>query len=243
MPSRYTIVFVMLTGAFIVVALLAWQSLRWLSAGFLYTAWAFLLVALFYGFSSSKCFLKGSNGRLPGITWLALLPYLCLSYLSFWLYRLATKEPPYAEVAPNVFFGRRLSFSEGLKLRQLGCVGVLDLAVEFGEVRTLRSLPHYFSLPVLDATAPSDGQLRRAVKWMKEKVKNGPVYVHCALGHGRSATVVIAFLMATGELSSVKEGLKRLKSLRSGVRLSDQQFQSLNRFNSDPLRGQNPPMA
>jgi protein-tyrosine phosphatase len=125
--------------------------------------------------------------------------------------------------APNLYFGRRLTPGEARQAQALGWQSVLDLAAEFSEVAALRAVPRYRSLPVLDGTAPTGEQLREAVAWIVEAVERGPVYVHCALGHGRTATIVLAYLLTTAEVATVREGLTRLRALRSGVGLHRQQ--------------------
>jgi protein-tyrosine phosphatase len=60
----------------------------------------------------------------------------------------------------------------------------------------------------------------------------GPVYVHCALGHGRTATVVLAYLLATGQVATLREGLARLRTLRPGVGLHRQQAELVRRWES-----------
>ena len=124
-------------------------------------------------------------------------------------------------------FGRRLSAREA---RAAGWVSVLDLACEFAATRPLRKLAGYRSLPVLDGTAPTGEQLRSAVAWLTEAVKAGPVYVHCALGHGRSACAVIAYLLSVGSVGTVAEGVAVVRSLRPAVRLQRAQRWRLDRF-------------
>jgi protein-tyrosine phosphatase len=91
-------------------------------------------------------------------------------------------------------------------------------------------------LPVLDGTAPSEEELRSAAAWVAAAVAEGPVYVHCALGHGRSACVVIAYLLSVGAVGCVAEGVQRLRSLRPGVRLQPPQLRLLRRFEPPPAR-------
>jgi protein-tyrosine phosphatase len=95
----------------------------------------------------------------------------------------------------------------------------------------------YQSLPILDATAPKEEQLRWAVEWIAEQAAAGPVYVHCALGHGRSACVVIAYLLATGAVRSIAEGVRQLRALRPGVRLQPCQWERLRAFEPQPVAG------
>jgi protein-tyrosine phosphatase len=68
------------------------------------------------------------------------------------------------------------------------------------------------------------------VAWLTERAGEGPVYVHCALGHGRSATVVVAYLVATGRAATVQEGLASLRSKRPGVSLLAPQLDVLMHY-------------
>ena len=129
-----------------------------------------------------------------------------------------------------MFLGRRLTTREANRAKAEGWVAVLDLAAELLESRPLRELADYRSLPVLDATAMSLVQLREAVEWVKQRAAIGPLYVHCALGRGRSALVVAAYLLALGSAPDAKAALKHLRALRSSVRLNRAQRRALDRF-------------
>jgi protein-tyrosine phosphatase len=101
-------------------------------------------------------------------------------------------------------------------------LNVLDLAGEFPELAIMRCQVNYYSLPLLDATAPTLSELNSAVRWIEQTKSQAPVYVHCALGRGRSATVILAYLLKSGMVSSVSEGIRFLKPLRK-VKLHPQQ--------------------
>jgi hypothetical protein len=161
------------------------------------------------------------------LAWLLFAPYFLLNAVTFRLYRLLSREPAFVQVAPNLFFGRRLS---GREAEGAVWISILDLASEFSEVRSLRVLAGYRSLPLLDAIAPSEEQLKDAAAWLGRAVESGPVYVHCALGHGRSACVVIAYLLSVGQVETVAEGVQLLRSLRPGVRLHPGQRRQLGVF-------------
>lgn len=56
--------------------------------------------------------------------------------------------------------------------------------------------------------APSVEQIQKAVEWCtRERAEGRDVYIHCAHGHGRSATVMSALLIALGEASSGEEAV------------------------------------
>ena len=161
-------------------------------------------------------------------------PHILLNTAAIRLYCLVSKEPSITQVTPTLFFGRRLLARECLTGQW---IGVLDLAAEFTEARPFRELVGYRSMPVLDGTCPTEEQLRSAVVWLNSTLVTGPVYVHCALGHGRSACVVIAFLLSMGEVNTVESGEQRLRILRPGVRLNGTQRHGLQVFTQQHTKG------
>jgi protein-tyrosine phosphatase len=55
-----------------------------------------------------------------------------------------------------------------------------------------------------------------------------PVYVHCAVGHGRSATFVAAYLLASGAADSPQQAIAFLKARRPGVHINSAQQAALH---------------
>lgn len=145
---------------------------------------------------------------------------------AFHVYRLLSREPATVEVVTNVVFGRRLSAREASKTRW---AGVLDLAAEFPSTRW-PARTKYTSLPLLDATAPREGELIEAITIIFVHAITGPVYVHCALGHGRSACVVAAYLLNTKVVATAREAERHLRNLRPGVRLNAMQLRAVGLF-------------
>ena len=69
-------------------------------------------------------------------------------------------------------------------------------------------------LPTPDYCAPSHDDISRGVKWIQEHQAAGQtVYVHCNAGRGRSAVIVLCFLIANKGISS-DEALEYLRSKR-----------------------------
>ncbi|RYG63730.1 serine/threonine protein phosphatase, partial [bacterium] len=67
-------------------------------------------------------------------------------------------------------------------------------------------------------------------EWIENQLKNGPVYVHCALGHGRSTTFVAAYLNRAGKASGVEDSLSIIQSRRPSIDLSPSQKQALQQL-------------
>ena len=83
-------------------------------------------------------------------------------------------------------------------------------AYERAGIRQLR-------VPTVDFTAPSLVDVQRAVAFMREEISAGrSVYVHCKAGRGRSATVVLCWLIEDRGLSPV-EAQQFLMDKRSQV--------------------------
>lgn len=230
MSWKQSLTFLVLAIGCVVSADAASEIAGWLAGAFLYAAFSFLLLAVAYAGVGPGLLRKRASGRRSVWAWLMFGPYILLNHIAFGFYRRLSRESASALVVPNVFFGRRLLAHECDAGRW---VGILDLAAEFEEVRPLRKLSGYLSMPVLDATAPTEAQLRSAIVWIANTLAAGPIYVHCALGHGRSACVVIAYLLSVGEVATAEEGEQRLQSLRPGVRLNSKQRQRLRTFETE----------
>jgi hypothetical protein len=189
-------------------------------------AFAFVVVAVAYGIRSPQLLGKSGDGRTRFWQSIILLPYLVLNRICFELFCLTDRSPAWAEVVPGVLLGRRLRNWEAA---ELPAGRVIDLTSEFAESSALRRRV-YTSAPMLDGVAPSLNQLSRAVELLRNSVKDGTTYLHCALGHGRSGTVAVAYLIAEGRAKTVDEGLQLVCSARPSIRLSRGQRALLDRW-------------
>ncbi len=134
-------------------------------------------------------------------------------------------------VVENLYLGRRLLPIEAMSAAaEYRFHAVLDLAAEFAAPRSFRNLPHYNSVPILDAAAPTADQLRTTAAWLVTRVTSGPVYIHCALGHGRSALAAAAYLLASGHAPDPKAAVAMVKAVRPKARLTEPQWTELTAF-------------
>lgn len=224
---RYAFVFGLLAVACGFFAIVATGPTNGFSLMFLYPGVSFLLMAAAYSGGGPKLLGKRPDGTRGWPYRFPLAPYLLLTRFSFLLYRWLGRHTAVGEVVRGLFLGRRLTPKEA---NRFAGAAVLDLAAEFSEAPPLCIPDRYLSLPVLDATASTADQLNIAVEWIAERLPHGPVFVHCALGHGRSATVVIAYLLHAGQVSSVRDGLRQVRHLRPGVGLSVSQQRALEQW-------------
>jgi protein-tyrosine phosphatase len=191
------------------------------------TAIAFIGVGCAFLLGKPGFFMKNASGTLSPLSYLIFWPYFTLNTITLGLFRVFSQENALDEIVPNLYIGCQLSFVDYKRFRSLGIKSTLDLTSEFGEVGFIRTRQNYFCIPLLDMTAPTLNQLEEAVSWISARLSEGPVFVHCALGHGRSATVVAAFLVKRGIVNDVKSAVEFIKAKRSGVDLHSKQLSVL----------------
>jgi len=176
----------------------------------LWPALSLALVASGY-FGVGPGVFRKENGGLPLSTKLLLGPVVAGQWLSLEYYR--RKCRPWDEVVPGVLIGRRLGDQEAV---DVGATAVLDLTCEFPEARPFL-VAAYCNIPILDLTAPTPQQLRDAVVFITEHVRNGKVYIHCKIGYSRSAAVVGAYLLSSGKAKTAAEAVALMHKVRPSL--------------------------
>lgn len=200
-----------------------------------WAALSFGLMAVAFLGAGPRLLGKRPDGRRAAWAWPLFGPYFALNGLAFALARLGDRRPTPNPIAPNLWLGRRPTWREARQGNAHRWVAVLDLAAEFAEVAPLRSVPSYRSLPTLDATAPPPEALADAVRWIARHAAQGPVLVHCALGHGRSATVAVAYLLADGLAPTIERAMAEIREKRPGVGWNPDQRRALLAFDRTRL--------
>lgn len=183
----------------------------------LWSGGSFCVVAAAYAFQKPRLLGKRLNGTMAWGVCVLLLPYLLLTWLIWYAQTGLSHENVCDEVAPGLWLGRRATVGElprGVSL-------IVDLTSEFPEPRSVRENFAYLCLPTLDNAAPEQERFQEVIQ--KMAAWEGETYVHCALGHGRSALVAAAVLMAWGLACSPEEAFAQLKRARPGVKLNQTQ--------------------
>jgi hypothetical protein len=172
---------------------------------------------------------KRSDGTLGITSRVLLLPLHFLNWLPLRVAIISEKGKPFHEVQTGLWLGRRLLNHEAEMFCESGQIAVLDLTSEFPKT-PIFCRATYLCVPTLDHTSPTEKQVAEALEFIETHIPNGRVYVHCALGHGRSATVVAAWLLRKKVVTSVDSAVTQLKSSRSGVSLNLKQVAMLKKL-------------
>ena len=213
-------------GALVTVGLAlaggAWMGiLLWPALAFAMTA------AAYWGLGPS--IYRKTNGRLPLSARLLFAPCIAGQYLSLLYYR--RECAAWNQITSRVWISARLNRREAARICQEGIAAVLDLTVEFSETATLRAL-NYCNVPILDLTAPNTVQLWEAVEFISQNAGGGIVCVHCKVGYSRSAAVVGAYLLASGQAETVEQAVALLRNGRPTMVIRPEALAALNRFQS-----------
>ena len=177
----------------------AWLWMLWVSVSLSVVAFAYLT-------GNAAVFQKQADGRLSAAATILLLPYLAGVRLNmaYWLNGKAKTE----RVRDDVLIGSVSGISDDLP-------AVLDVCAEYPR-------PHYRGayrvLPLLDMVAPSENDLVQAASLLEAlRRQHGKVLTCCALGYGRSAAVVLTWLLVYGGCRDLAQATAELKQARPQI--------------------------
>ena len=174
----------------------AWLWMLWVSVSLSVVAFAYLT-------GNAAVFQKQADGMLSAAATVLLLPYLVGVRLNmaYWLCGKAKT----ARVRDGVLIGSVSAISDGLP-------AVLDVCAEYPRPRYRGT---YRVLPLLDMVAPSENDLMQAASLLETlRRQRGKVLTCCALGYGRSAAVVLTWLLVYGSCRDLAQATAELKQAR-----------------------------
>ena len=175
----------------------AWLWMLWISVSLSIVAFAYLT-------DNAAVFQKQADGRLSAAATILLLPYLAGVRLNmaYWLRGKAKT----ARVRDDVLIGSVSEISDDLP-------AVLDVCAEYSRPRYRGA---YRVLPLLDMVVPSENDLVQAALLLEAlRRQHGKVLTCCALGYGRSAAVVLTWLLVYGGCRDLAQATAELKQARS----------------------------
>lgn len=187
-----------------------WRGIGWIAA---WPGASFILVGWAYGSLGPRVFGKRADGRMSPARVLPLLPYVALAWVSWAVVRLVTSEPACSQVAPGLWVSRRPVARE----LPPGVAIVVDLTCELWEPRSVRRAFPYTCEPMLDERfCPPD---RAADLIRRLAPMAGPVVIHCAQGHGRSAALAAAVMVARGSAADLDDARRQVAAVRPRIRI------------------------
>ncbi|MBI3396878.1 dual specificity protein phosphatase family protein [Candidatus Woesebacteria bacterium] len=140
----------------------------------------------------------------------------------------------FSEIIDGLYIGSDfceggICYIHGEEFKALNISIEINLSQEENELPP-KNIPSYLWLPVVDGYAPEYWKLMLGSSAINDGLLNGKkVYVHCKNGHGRSPTLVAAYLIRFKNYK-MEDALKLIKEKRPEVHIEDSQIKVLNEF-------------
>ncbi len=140
-------------------------------------------------------------------------------------------EFDYSEITGELFIGSDfckagVCLLHTEEFKALGVSVELNLSNEENELPP-KDVETYLWLPVVDGYAPTPSQLDIGTSAIDGAISNGKkVYVHCKNGHGRSPSMVAAYLVRFKDYT-VEAAIKLIKQKRPETHIENRQKEAL----------------
>lgn len=156
-----------------------------------------------------------------------LYPLIRFTYERLW------RQSWYDPILPNLWLGGAPTYKRDYDyLLDHGINSVVDIRQERQDDLELfkkNDITH-LKLPVPDVSSPPVALIEEGVTFIRSQIENQrTVYVHCAKGRGRSATLVAGYLMKY-ERMSFEEAREFMKKRRKLVKLEARHGRVLNEW-------------
>ena len=140
----------------------------------------------------------------------------------------------YTEIQPGIFLGS--DFCKGgvclihnEEFKRLGVSYEINLSEEGNELPP-NNISGYLWIPVVDGYAPTSEQMEMGVAFIHQAIEKGKkVYVHCKNGHGRSPTLIAAYLKRHRSMT-VDEAMGLIRDRRKEIHIEETQRKALEEF-------------
>lgn len=201
---KYPVIFSLLAVTLVYWAVVLPTAISW---ALLWPALNLLMLAVAYTLRKPSMILgKTSEGRISKILLLVNLPWLLLSWAVFWIQSKLSRESQVDQIGESNFYIGRCPF-HGADLSSYGLI--IDLTAEFP--LWYKHDAQYVCRPNLDGVALTNASLPGTVT-DKEKV-----LIHCAQGHGRSATYASLLMGSIPAFAPATRALHLIQQSRPGA--------------------------
>ncbi len=140
----------------------------------------------------------------------------------------------FSQITDNIFIGSDLCKGNicpihGSEFKELGVTVELNLSMEKKEVPP-DNMDAYVWLPVQNNSSPNEAQFAIGTNVINEAVlKNKKVFLHCKNGHGRSPTMLAAYLIRFENLN-IDEAIAKIQGARPEIHILENQMNALKEF-------------
>jgi protein-tyrosine phosphatase len=192
--KRLAIAYSVVGSLFFILAFLCPISIALI---FIWIGISLLFVGLGYFGLGAIVFQKKENGSFTFAANILFFPYRWMSRLIRNVFFKSYQSPQ--KISDKLYLG---AFWMTKKHRY---DAVFDVCAEYKKSKNRN--PKYISYPLIDLATPTIEELNLGVKKLDELIQNNDtVFIHCALGMSRSATLVFAWLLYANKVKTVNEG-------------------------------------
>jgi protein-tyrosine phosphatase/membrane-associated phospholipid phosphatase len=171
---------------------------------------ALAAVAAIYAYGDASLF-RAAQGRMEEAVAVWLAPYRLAAWInSRWWTR---RRPAPSEVVPGLWLSRVPSSRE----LSAAPAALVDCCPELSIDAHGRAI---YPVPMLDLLVPEIAQIEAGVAAVARARRAGSTLVFCALGYSRSATIVIAYLVASGTVATLEQAIAVARNARPELVLS-----------------------
>lgn len=135
----------------------------------------------------------------------------------------------YSQITDQIYIGTNFCCQSHFDPALLEMGVTYDLSLEEERVDSPTGGAAYLWLPVPDMQSPTPLQFAMGVSFIRAAIQSGrKIYVHCKNGHGRSPTMVAAYLITTG--LSVDDAVAFIASRRPEIHIEPAQLEGLRSY-------------
>lgn len=199
---------------------------RFISVLFFWYAFDFFIIAIAYWMNKPLIFGKQQDGKLNPVSLVLLFPYYFFIWSVWRLNLFLDKSEAYHKLSQNIWIGRRLLDKEAIQNIDL----IIDLTCEFSESKIIIRDKGYLCFPILDGGVPNAAEFKTLLNHIYNY--KGNIYIHCALGSGRTGLVACSYLIFISVAKTFNEAYILVQLKRNNIRLNHLQIKFLKNFHN-----------